>query len=163
MPKNAPGFARRVSSFLATAKQYNDIFLPTAVKAYFIDLYQWEQLDKNNILGSIENPLNFPFPQMARDYRFIENDMQSVIIARDEEAKHLVEKLEHAEHVSAILRNLQAYTVQIYKNELDALLKGCVSLVREQFYVAFDGAGYSDTLGLCVEDPAFWEVGAGIF
>ncbi|WBF68507.1 CRISPR-associated helicase Cas3' [Desulfovibrio subterraneus] len=166
MPKNAPDFQRRVSAFETIAPQHDDLFSPQAVQDYFTTLYRDTNLDTHNILrlapGTSTDALLLSLPQMARDYRFIESDMQSIIVTRDEEARRLVTRLETQEHISGVLRALQSYTVQVYRGELDELLKGCVSLVRGQFYVAHGGAGYDDTLGLCVDDPTYWELGMGL-
>lgn len=168
MPKNAPDFQRRVRAFEKIASKHKDLFSPQAVQDFFTALYQDTTLDVPNILrlepGTVEETMLLSLPQMARDYRFIENSMHPVIIARDREAEDLVVRLKVQEHISDVLRQLQAYTVQVYTGELDTLIKaGSVSLVRDQFHVAHGGAGYHETLGLLVDNPTYWERGMGLF
>ncbi|MCP4116153.1 MAG: CRISPR-associated helicase Cas3' [Desulfobacteraceae bacterium] len=169
MPKRAPGFQRRAEVFQMVSEKHRDLFSPEAVNDFFTTLYRFEGLDQKGIMRSLSEankgtpfPQFFPFCKMASSYRFIENNMVSVIVERGETARKLVGKLEYAEEVSGILRQLQAYTVQIYSYELDALLAGGVELVRNQFYVARGGIGYREDEGLCSDDPAHWEAGEGI-
>lgn len=170
MPKRAPGFQRRAEVFEMVAGTHDDLFSPEAVSMFFSTLYRFEDLDQKHIMGLLADanrgtpfPTSFPFCEIASLYRFIENDMQSVIVEGDEKARELVAQLEHADNISGILRKLQAYTVQVYRTELDQLFEGGVVPVRGQFYVAREGIGYRDDVGLCSDDPTYWEAGTGIF
>ncbi|WP_300674874.1 CRISPR-associated helicase Cas3' [Desulfoluna sp.] len=170
MPKRAPGFQRRAEVYGMVAEEHDDLFSPEAVASFFTKLYQFEELDQKNIMELLIDankgtafPTSFPFCEINTLYRFIENDMVSVIVEGDETARHLVSQLEYADEISGILRKLQAYTVQVYKTELDKLFEGGVVPVRGQFYIARQGIGYRDDVGLCSDDPTYWQAGSGIF
>ena len=170
MPKRAPGFQRRVEVYEMVAEEYDDLFSPEAVVSFFTTLYQFQELDQKSIMGLLADankgtpfPTSFPFCEINSLYRFIENDMVSVIVEGDDTARRLVGQLEYAENISGILRRLQAYTVQVYKTELNKLFEGGVVPIRGQFYVAREGIGYHDDVGLCSDDPTYWEAGTGIF
>jgi len=169
MPKRAPGFQRRAEIFEEVAESHKDLFSPEAVAAFFHRLYQFEGLDQKGLMdclfeanAGLPLPTSFPFTEINALYRFIENDMVSIIVEWDKRAKDLVQKLEYAQETSAILRKLQAYTVQVYKTELGALFEGGVVPLRDQFYVAREGIGYRKDVGLCSDDPTYWAAGSGI-
>ncbi len=169
MPKRAPGFLRRAEVYEMVAEKHDDLFSPAAVNDFFTTLYQFEELDDKNIMKNLHDnnrgqPFpTFPFKQISKDYRFMDENTKSVIIERGEIAMGLVGQLEYAEHASGILRKLQDYTVQVYEYELDKLMKeGSVMLVGNQFYVARGGMGYRDDVGLCIDDPTFMDACDGI-
>ena len=170
MPKRAPGFQRRAEVFQMVAEDHDDLFAPEAVSEFFTTLYRFEELDATGIMGLLNDankglsfPTSFPFREIDSRYRFIDSDMVSVIVEGDDEARRLVGQLEYAEEISGVLRKLQAYTVQVYKTELDKLFEGGVVPIRNQFYVAREGIGYRKDVGLCSDDPTYWEAGTGIF
>lgn len=170
MPKRAPGFQRRAEVFEEVAASHDDLFSPEAVSAFFQRLYQFEGLDQKEIMRCLSEanaglplPTSFPFVKINDLYRFIENDMVPVIVEWDKKARGLVQQLEHAQEISGILRKLQSYTVQVYKTELGALFEGGVVPLRDQFYVAREGIGYREDVGLCSDDPTYWDAGLGIF
>lgn len=169
MPKKAPGFLRRAEVYEMVAEKHDDLFSPAAVNDFFTTLYQFEELDDKNIMKNLRDSNKgqpfptFPFKQISKDYRFMDENTKSVIIERGETAMDLVGKLEYTEHISGILRKLQDYTVQVYEYELDKLMKeGSVMLVGNQFYVARGGMGYREDVGLCIDDPTFMNACDGI-
>lgn len=169
MPKRAPGFQRRAEVFEEIAASHDDLFSPEAVSAFFRRLYQFEGLDQKEITKclyepnvGLKLPTSFPFVVINDRYRFIENDMVPVIVEWDQRARDLVRQLEYAQDISGTLRQLQSYTVQVYKTELEALFEGGVVPLRDQFYVAREGIGYREDVGLCSEDPTHWDAGSGI-
>ncbi|MCG8473851.1 MAG: CRISPR-associated helicase Cas3', partial [Desulfobacterales bacterium] len=170
MPKRAPGFQRRAEVCQMVAERHDDLFGPAAVFDFFSTLYKYEGLDSQNIMALLAEankglslPTSFPFREIDSRYRFIDTDMVSVIVEKEDEAKRLIRQLEYGDEISGVLRKLQAYTVQVYRTELDMLFEGGVEPVCDRFYVAREGIGYRDDVGLCSDDPSYWEAGRGIF
>lgn len=158
LPK-APFFSRRAAVTELVTKNHDDLLSPAAVREFFTTLYLHEDLDAKGILGMINKrakTLAFPFREIDAAYRFIENDMETVIIERDEDASKLIKELEFAKYPSSALRRLQAHSVQVYRQEL-AALSPVLRRVRDQYWIAEGGAGYRDDIGLFPEDPTYRE------
>lgn len=156
------GFSRmqadlqRRAAVYRRCKHHENLFAPETVQHYFTELYAEASavnlLDEKNILAMHSNPdARFPFADIARSYRIIDNDMTPVIIESEESAQWL-QLLRHAKHVSVtILRNLQRHTVTVYAHELRQLMDdGRVTLLNGRFYVLSGGMGYHKSTGLCV-------------
>jgi len=107
-----------------------DPLSPEAVRAYFKSLY-WDRdadLDSREILRRISqsgNRLDFPFADIAHDFRLIEEVTRPLIIGvgpygMDTEAR---QHLEHGKYPGAIARAMQRYTVSVSPRTLDELLR----------------------------------------
>ena len=100
------------------------------IKEYYNRLYF---LDKNknlimskSLLKYCENNHKEPFPFMsyANDFNVIDNMQISLIIPIDEECKKIIEEIEFVGSIDINkLRILYNYTINLYKNEFEELLK----------------------------------------
>ena len=168
----APFFSRRAAAASWVRDRFDDLLSPQAVQAYFKQLYALESLDKPGILTLLDDALEddeleafpaIPFQQIAASFRLIEDDTQALIIECDD-ALPLLERLETTEdreEARALLRQLQSYTIQIYRSALPRL---AVRTTRKYgLYVLSGATGYSDDIGLVLDDPLFREKEKNIF
>jgi CRISPR-associated endonuclease/helicase Cas3 len=147
-------------------RAYPDPLHPDAIRAYFQRLY-WDRnadLDSRCILKQIEgagSQLDFPFADIAADFRLIEDASRPLIIGTgdyglDAEARGL---LEHGKFPGAIARAMQRFTVPVaprIRNELVRLGAAHVARAEEfgdQFVVLDNSALYDDAAGFSPENP----------
>lgn len=132
-----------------------------AMRRYFELLYDIQELDKKQILtrlNSLTRDLHFPFQEVAKDFRFIEDDTIGVIIPIEAEAETLVRELRYVEFPQATLRKLQQYSVSVRTREFAALdAVGALEIVREEFPVLRNVEAYCDDVGLYVERGDVWK------
>jgi CRISPR-associated endonuclease/helicase Cas3 len=167
-----PGHFRRTADVGAlTARAFSeDLLSPEAVRHYFTQLYSFEGadgLDAKAILRRIEvdaKNLSFPFREVSEDFRLIENEMESLIIPYNEQARNLIRELRHTDFPAAAARKLQRYTVQVYRSTLAGLCAaGVVEIIEDRFQVLMNESLYRDDLGLCPEDPTFRDQEDNVF
>jgi CRISPR-associated endonuclease/helicase Cas3 len=132
-----------------------------AMRRYFEFLYDVQELDKKQIiprLNSLTRDLFFPFREVARDFRFIEDDTVGVIVPFEPEAEKLVQELRYTNFPRSTLRRLQQYSVSVRTREFAALnAAGAMEIVREDFPVLRNLEAYRDDVGLCVERGDLWK------
>ncbi|MEN6441445.1 MAG: CRISPR-associated helicase Cas3' [Syntrophobacter sp.] len=117
-------------------KHPDDPLCLDAVEDFFRNLY-WragEQLDSEHILDDLQEGLRdcyFPFETVARKFRIIKKEGETLIVPFDEKARKAIDRLRYAEFPGKILRDLQRYTVQVYPHELTALeTSGAIELIQ---------------------------------
>jgi CRISPR-associated endonuclease/helicase Cas3 len=172
LPK-APFFSRRALWADWVRERFpDDLLSPEAVAAYFTQLYKHENLDESDILTQLEEALEddewedfpaIPFREIDKGFRFILDDTVPLIVECDA-ALPLLERLqttEDREEARTLLRRLQAYTVQIYRNYLPRL---AVRIIPRYLLNVLTGAtGYSEAVGLLLDDPQFREKERNIY
>lgn len=168
----SPGHFRRTAEVGAlTVRAFpGDLLSPEAVSHYFNQLYSFEGpggLDSKDILkriGADAQSLSFPFREIAEDFRFIENDMEPIIVPYDDQARSLIRDLRHTEFPVALARKLQRYTVPVYRRTLAGLCAArVVETLDDRFHVLTNESIYREDLGLCPEDPTFREQEDNVF
>ncbi len=144
----------------------DDPLHPDAVRAYFQRLY-WDRgadLDSRDIMKRIKksgNRFDFPFADIAGDFRLIEEVTRPLIIGSgcyglDDAARRF---LEHGEHPGAIARAMQRFTVSVSPRIRDELVRlGAAHVVRfdefeNQFVVLDNPALYDEAVGFSAENP----------
>lgn len=137
-----------------------------AVRAYFQRLY-WDRdadLDSRGIMRRIKetgNRLDFPFADIAHDFRLIEEVTRPLIIGAgeyrlDDRARNL---LEYGEHAGPIARAVQRYTVSVSPRVRNELVRvGAAHVVRpedfaDQFVVLDNARLYDEAAGFSAENP----------
>jgi CRISPR-associated endonuclease/helicase Cas3 len=137
----------------------DDILSLAAIEDYF-RLYYWQKadaLDEKGILAMLQAGCrngDFPFKSVAEEFRFIENEMKPVIIPFDDQARSLIQALDHCDHPASVARRLQRYTVSIYPHEWDRLLAGgSIELKIGMFPMLVDETLYRNDTGLATDDP----------
>ena len=133
-----------------------------AVEAYFREFFwqKGDQLDHHKLMQALTETAaqcDFAFRHVARVFRFIDSDYETVIVPYNRRAESCIDALTAAEGDRAPLRKLQPFTVQIPKTEYQSLLNhGGIRLIREAYAVLARPDLYDSQLGLRVEDSAFY-------
>lgn len=96
--------------------------------------------------------LEIPYEEISERFQFIDGNMQSIVVPYDAKALEAIEQLKHSAYPAAIMRKLQAYSVQVYQFELAAMHRadllassGGVLYLKEKAY-------YSEETGLLQPD-----------
>jgi len=97
-------------------------------------------------------PPHFPYEDIAKSFKFIESDMESIIIPLDDRARKLIDDLTSAPYPASILRELQPYVVQVYPKERDALQQRQLIQTVQGVHVLQDLSFYNPTTGLIIPD-----------
>lgn len=130
------------------------------MRRYFELLYDVHDLDKKQImprLNCLTRDLYFPFREVSKDFRFIEDESIGVIVPFEPEVEKLVQELRYADFPRSVLRKLQQYSVSVRTREFAALnAAGAVEMVREDFPVLRNLVAYRKDVGLCVERGEVW-------
>jgi CRISPR-associated endonuclease/helicase Cas3 len=141
--------------------------MPEAIEAYYRHLYHRRglgELDRPGVIETCrqkERTLAFPFEQIAKDMRFIEDLMTPIIVPIDPTAEESLKALEHADRPGRHARRLQRYTVGLPPRALSALIAAqAARVVREdafgeQFVALADLSLYRGDVGLTWDDPTF--------
>lgn len=156
-------------SELILQEKGNQILESSTVREYFKELYWLKDkgngLDSEHILDDFEQDLirgNFPFKSIANRYKLIPEAQIPIFIPYDETAANLCEKLRFHPYPGKILRKLQAYTVQVYTQQLASLIQaGFVDIAQDNYYILNDFGmkeAYSNDFGLDPELKDFLEV-----
>lgn len=141
-----------------------DLLAPEAINAYFEDVYwrKGDELDAKKLLKIHREhhaKLTFPFQTIANEYRIIESYMHPIIIAYDDEAEALIEKLRYSEFIGQIASKLQQYIVQVPEQAFIALKSaGFIVAVQQdqfgdQFWELIKLDLYSEEAGINWDDP----------
>lgn len=140
---NLPPASMRQATYVTQEilRRYDDAASMEAIRSYFEGLYKikGEALDQKKILAmTAENAqtMSFPFRRIEQDFRLIESNMYSVMIAIEPEAAMLLGRLEGGEYTRELLRHIGTYSVNICENHLKELsLAGVVQPLGEDGWV----------------------------
>lgn len=149
-------------------RHYEDPLSLEAINHYFRLLY-WQRessdpngLDKHGLIELMHKAqLNVPFEDIAQKFCMIEDHQRPVIIPWDDSARNSIRRLEYAEGVSRLARQLQPYTVNVPEWIYRQLRKcGAVQPIAperlgEQFPLLVNESLYHPYKGLCWEDPEY--------
>jgi len=156
--KLPPGYFRQTAQAAESIlRRFNeDVLSLDAIEEYFRDYYwsQGERLDVKKVLELLREGKmrwDFPFREIARRFRLIEDEYKPVIIVRDNEAENLICRIRNSEDLRGYSRKLQKYTVQIPERDWNRLLdEQCLELVRDIFPVLTCAHLYDEHTGLDV-------------
>lgn len=167
--KNAslPSRMRRpISATEQVIRKYADISGLKPIHEYFKRLYQFtgDGIDKQSIVDIFEDATsscNFPFQSVAKAFRLIEQETKTVLIPLEPEAKKIADKFIEDIYSKQLMRDAGRYSVNLYKEEYDALLSLGYIEVRlfDGFAVLIDENQYKEEYGLELE----METGIGHF
>jgi CRISPR-associated endonuclease/helicase Cas3 len=160
-----PGHFRRAAEVgKMTAQSHPDPLSPDTVRDFFSTLYSFEGqegLDRKGILSRLEEnsrSLDFPFREVAKDFRVIENVMGSLIVPYNEEAQERIKELRRPDFSWQTIRKLQKFAIQVPRRTLESMVASCVvETVHDRYQVLLNDSIYRADLGLCPEDPVFRE------
>jgi CRISPR-associated endonuclease/helicase Cas3 len=104
----------------------------------------------------------FPFEDVAKAFRIIEDAQQPILIPYDDLAEENMKALRHAERVGGIARELQPYVVPVHPGIFTRLFKaGAIAAARDddagrQFFTLLNRDLYRrEDVGLVWDDPEF--------
>lgn len=100
---------QQIAAFSMAARSNADIAGLEAIADYFSKLYtiKGDSLDQKNILMRLEDgrrSASFPFAQLAKEVRLIEQETYPVLIPNCEEAEQCLARLKSGEHSRSLLR-----------------------------------------------------------
>ena len=161
------GIQREALVYRETAERFADILSPQAIRWYFDALYRlqtrlWGEekgLDRRGILSMIQRGVEgsmLPFPQVAKEFRLIEEERCSVLIPWDERAEQIQADLLRGKVNRQLVRRAGRYLVGVRPAVFNRLLQeGKAVKATEKFAVAKGLEGiYSPETGLlCREEP----------
>ncbi|MBO8164196.1 MAG: CRISPR-associated helicase Cas3' [Brevibacillus sp.] len=110
------------------------------------DLTDAEEIMK--LLKSKNGNLEIPYQDIADKFRFIDGNMQTIVVPYDEEAEELIRQLSATSHPMRLMRRLQPYTVQIYQHEFREFLRHNLLQSVEGVLVLLDNSYYHPDTGL---------------
>ncbi|MFY0542679.1 CRISPR-associated helicase Cas3' [Brevibacillus sp. H7] len=95
-----------------------------------------------NLLKSKKGNLEIPYQDIADKFKFIDGNMQTIVVPYDSNAEVLIEKLSASPYPLSAMRQLQSYTVQIYqhefmefqRNNLLRNVEGVLLLLEKSYY-----------------------------
>lgn len=156
-PARAAELNRRRAAFDRVARA-EELFCPETVRAYFENLYSASDLDEKDILSLTEvagesraGVWRFRFAEIARKFRFIEDETVSIVIEQGEAAELLRQAEPYGAPAPTTLRRLQRHSVQVYRNELERMrADGRIETRYGFLHVLSGGVGYSGKTGLDV-------------
>ncbi|MDR3085160.1 MAG: CRISPR-associated helicase Cas3' [Christensenellaceae bacterium] len=158
---------QNLAAFDLVERQVEDLTSLEAISAYFNQLYHIrgeEGLDQKRILQAFEanwQDVSFPFADVARDFKIIDEESFSLLIPTEQEAKEIRDALRRGERSRSLLRRMGMYSISLRKRELDELRRaGYAEALDEQIFALADIQGvYSEKTGL----PLEIEAGEAIF
>lgn len=165
-PEKVPpvGYLRQgVDEANAIIRKYDDLLSIEAVNEYFLNLY-WineDKLDKEKILEKLlegVNTLDFPFREIAKQFKIIDSDMESIIIPYNDEAKEIIKQLRYAKFTNNLARRSQRFSVQVYPQILKKLEGISVERIQDNFLILTNEDLYKKDIGLNYEDPVFRDI-----
>ncbi|MEO1041452.1 MAG: CRISPR-associated endonuclease Cas3'' [Pseudomonadota bacterium] len=131
---------RRVKTAEDVFRDHADPFSLSAIKQYFEGVY-WRNKDE---LGQAMMALHqreidsIPFETIAREFRLIEQEQKSLIIARESEPREIVDRLwDESISVRDAARKLGPYSVSVYDSQFTQLVReseGLVEFIRPELY-----------------------------
>lgn len=163
--QKAEAYFRETSQVAAQVlEMHEDLLSEEAIRHYF-DLYYFRnksRWDQKRVLdcfelrrGKPEFPMAFNFSTAAKDFQFIDDWQQSVIIPFDEIANVLIQQLRNPNiplHRN-LLRGLQRYTVQISPKLLSENATAFEKLREDQFHLLISAElNYSSHFGLILDE-----------
>lgn len=146
-------FQRTAAAAQMVLRNGGDPLAPETIERYFAQLYDLEGggLDREDVMRAVAEEgrlLHFPFADIGRRFRLIDNDMMPVVIPWGDEGAELAETANFAP-TYGLLRNLQPYVVQVYPFEFFTFQKNRQVEVKGGIIpVLTDLSCYSKEVGL---------------
>ena len=156
---------QNVSALDYTARHQDTLDTPRAIQLYFnelSDLRGPDAVDKHGILDAFLRGIRgcqFPFAQVAEEFRLIENAARTVYLPVGE-GSALCEQLRSGHVTRTLLRKLGVYSVSCYKDQFDKLdAAGALELRPDGSAILTDTSCYSEKTGLAMDV----ETGIGLY
>ena len=162
-PRRPPvGILRKAADITKNllAEKPRDILDHSLFDKFFSELY-WaaSSLDQKDIVALLTpepRECGLYFRTAAARFSIIDDSVQKSIIVPYEEGEGLINILKAKGPERWLMRKLQRYTVNIFNNEFDALLKeGAIDEVQPNTFVLTGDSYYSQALGLLISQNNF--------
>lgn len=129
-----------------------------AIEAYYESLYTLygeHGFDAHNVIALLDKGarrIDFEFEEAAMKFKLIDQNTVAIIIPYDDNARKLIDDLEHAPSPFKVLRELQTYTVNVYEYEFQNLRGiGAINTVADSYHV-LNAGHYNQETGLALVD-----------
>lgn len=154
-------FIKRTPSFIRQTAQASHSVLRDfgdspdaleAIQAYFdlLDTLQdpRRSADVKNILFYLNKP-GFEFAKAAENFKLIEDSTVPVIVPYDATAEALLQQVRHSPYPASFVRQLQIYTVNLYRWEFESLqAKGAIETYQDMYFVLSQMQHYDTQTGI---------------
>jgi len=103
--------------------KYKDISCKESIDEYYNLLYFFnkDEIIKRTISRKCKTLESIPFKEYAEEFHMIDTNTISIVVARDEKSRDMIEQLKITKKGNP--RKLQKYALSVYKYEFDDLLK----------------------------------------
>ena len=138
-------------------ERWEDIGSLEAIEEYFKRLYNFkgESLDAKDIIGQMEAGTKsqlFPFAEVSKQFKIIENDTRTILIDKEPEAKIVAERIRRGEHSRQLMREAGQYCVNIYDNDFEKLNgAGRLEAIDMELYLLRNQEQYTEEKGLEIQ------------
>jgi CRISPR-associated endonuclease/helicase Cas3 len=133
---------QNIAAYEHAVRNHDDVGSLDAIRTYFEQLRYIigsDGLDKNSAIQQFNEGARsflFPFKDVAKHFRLIDDNTRAVIISVEEEAKNLAAKLRGGERSRELFQAVQKYSVSLYENDLKKLDElGAVERIDEEILV----------------------------
>ena len=112
-------------------------------------------MDKKDILKKFDRG-NLQFSRVAREVRLIEDDSKTILIAKEEEAREILEQVRMKGVTKSLMRKMGRYCVNVRENVFQKLLaagalEAMAADLKEDYFVLRDSEKYTDEMGLTLD------------
>lgn len=152
-----PGQELAIETGRQILERYEDVSSLDAIHDYFRFLYHHtgEGLDKKHIMEQFRN-LRFPFAEVGKEFRLIEEDTIAVLIPKENDAKQILWELEHKGISRKLMREAGQYIVNLYENDFKRLyqagaLREITAEKKGVLWVLSDESCYSEKTGITLD------------
>ncbi|TYA11240.1 CRISPR-associated helicase Cas3' [Paenibacillus faecis] len=118
-------FKTRAQLTLTVLRLYPNLLEPEAIRYYFELAHgMGRNLDVHNIISDLDagaKQCSFQFREISEKYKFIETEMVPIVIPYDCRAVMLLNELKTSLYPVRFNRELQRYTVSVYRNQFERL------------------------------------------
>lgn len=132
--------------------EYRDISCPESIKSYYDRLFfiNEDNIIKNSISEKCSDIRSIPFCEYAEDFKIIDSDTVSVVVARDDISRQLVDDIKNTGFANH--RKLQKYAFSVYLNEFEDLLKQhVIDDYKSGVWCLINPDYYDDNIGVIFE------------
>ncbi|WP_425755265.1 CRISPR-associated helicase Cas3' [Ihubacter sp. rT4E-8] len=135
-------------------RKYEDITDLKAIHDYFARLYDFRRdfLDKHKVIEAFEKgsrSCSFPFQTVAKEFHLIEQDTKTVLIALEDSAKEIAEKMVDQQYSMQLMRKAGKYCINLYENDYSALWEmGMITPLFDGFAVLEQSTYYDENCGI---------------
>lgn len=105
--------------------KYDDISCPESIKEYYDRLFfvRRDALERNTITRNCWDFSGIPFAKYAQDFELIDSGTISLVVARDDKSREMVDSLKYSGGGIGIKRRLQKYICSVNQREMDDLIR----------------------------------------